>query len=365
MIFEAPILELITQLGIMFLYLILGILLLLKIYKQKLRVPYLMSAVISGLVSTTFNFIGFFVWEGIQPYFLVISLSGNVIFVFIFYLFIESCDNLKVNTTRFSIVLTISVIQQFSNFFTALLFANSNQLFIDFDSIARITYGILSIIVFGIFGTQFYFRSYKLTKERLSILFIFVMLITAFGIGLIIYGNLLYRFNISTILINNLLNIMNLIALLLFTLNYLLHLDYVYRLPHDYYFLLISYHSGIPIYSTKIQSRKEVDVDENLVAGFLSAIRSLFGTSLNTSPEIQQIASKDAVVFMEANENIVITIIGEKATKKLSQATNRLLSLIQHHFQKELTDQISEMSQYEQKISEFIPQCFPFFKLRI
>jgi hypothetical protein len=150
------------------------------------------------------------------------------------------------------------------------------------------------------------------------------------------------------------------IALVLTLFTFLGDLDYIYRLPDNYYLLLVAYKdSGLPVHSVRFQSSKDVTVDENLLSGFLTAVNTLFGESLRSGSRIERISSGDASLLMYTGHWVTATIAGDTAPAILKRALRRYTRAFEARYADALQAQTPALGTFNDA-NDLIPQAFPF-----
>jgi hypothetical protein len=141
-------------------------------------------------------------------------------------------------------------------------------------------------------------------------------------------------------------------------------LDYIFRLPDNYYLLLVTYKdSGIAIHRVQFESAKAINVEENLLSGFLTAVNSLFGETLKATGRIERIAGPDASLLMCTGQWVTVTIAGDKTPAILKRALRRYTNAFEARFAKSLEAQTPNLNEFN-GAEDFIPQSFPFLKIR-
>lgn len=352
-----------TQITDIFTYpmLIFGALLLILLYtqaiKKKYKIPYMLLTITFAVLGLSFNVISYDPDKSFFIFFMSIT-------TILYYFFIESCSSYKANVKSLIPILLIFSIGQVFNF-VRLIPTLSSSLYIQFNIWTLVLYGILGMVVYGGFGIRFNIKTYQMTKERTAFI-----LTLANIFGLITYAlfpiiAIINKGDISEInIFTGLTYILSTIFDALFAFGYIFNLDYIYRLPGNYFVLMVYYKSGVPIFQSQIQSRKDIKIEDMLVSGFLTAVNALFVETLSSMENIENISSKDASFNIRSGKFVSVVVIGEKTTAKLFDAITHFVKLVEDKYAGKLSEGERDLNEFS-GIRELVPQCFPFFKLKI
>ncbi len=113
----------------------------------------------------------------------------------------------------------------------------------------------------------------------------------------------------------------------------------------------------------RFQSSKAIDVEENLLSGFLTAVNSLFIETLKVKKQIERIAGPDASFLMCTGQWVTVTIAGDKTPAILNRALSQYTTAFEKKFAEPLKRQTSDMGEFKDAIN-LIPQVFPFLKVQ-
>lgn len=332
--------------------------------KKKYNIPYLLLAVTCGAAGTIIRSLGMIISDP-----LIESITARLFFFFIggltvfFFFFEESCSSFKPSIPGVIAVISLFIVSQIFNLYS-LSNSLSTETAQEFRMIGLFFYGILGIISFGYFGIKFYMKSYRLTREKMALILTIGMIIGLIAYSLIAFSAIYFRGDID---INNPLGIivatLSPIMTAIFSLSYLFNIDYVYRLPHNYYLLMAFYKSGIQIYHAEIESNRNIKIESHLVSGFFTAVNSLFVESLSAETNVENISSSDAALVIGSGEYISVVVIGEKSTSKLQDAVSSFVEDIEAKYGPLLQEHESNIDKYR-GIKDLIPASFPFFKIK-
>ncbi|MHA1820196.1 MAG: hypothetical protein ACTSU2_07685 [Promethearchaeota archaeon] len=347
------------------LFTLIFIIFLIKSVKKKLSIPYLIWGVFWGDIAAIAGFILYLIpvvpeTELVRAMMEAINMTTfNLLFIF-FYLFMESLVTEKPNLIRFSIVIALAALH-FVPLWLTVVYVNDSFLSALLLYYSRIAYHLSGLLIFGVFGLILFINTYKITHERIAIYlassmsmalvaFLIFFIMGTFFNDLVSTANPLYLSG----------QILALSSIVLFVLIYLFNIDYTYRLPNDHYILMISYSSGVPLFSVNLKNRKNIYIDEQLLSGFLSAINSIYTQTLQSSKSIREIAGAEVDILIRSGEFTMASIITERTSKKLAIALSRFVKLFEEKFRDKLQDDESDLNEFI-SARDLIPIVFPFF----
>jgi hypothetical protein len=126
--------------------------------------------------------------------------------------------------------------------------------------------------------------------------------------------------------------------------------------------LVVTYKSGITIHSVKFQTKRNLEIKQNLFSGFMTSISFVFNNILKSEEPIETISSKDATILMRSGEKIIVIMIVEQPTKILERAMDRYIEMFEKRFQEELEEETSEVSKFKDA-EDLINPIFPFLQI--
>jgi hypothetical protein len=153
------------------------------------------------------------------------------------------------------------------------------------------------------------------------------------------------------------------VAIFAMLVTFLGDLDYVYRLPDNYYLLLVAYkNSGVMVHCVRFQSAREVSVEATLLSGFMTALNSLFGEALQSTGQIERVAAPDASLLMCTGRWVTAAIAGDNTPAVLARALRRYTHAFEERFADLLERQSPALNEFDGAV-DLIPQVFPFLKV--
>jgi transcription antitermination factor NusG len=332
--------------------------------------PYLLLLLVFGVAG---GFLAFIDSSEILPSFgpygriyLILELVCYGLQFFFFYLFIEDISSLKPRLSGLMLMLGLLVLQNVALWsivwFSAVLPEATNYMWL----LADIGYVNLPLVAFLIFGLPTYYRIYRYTEEKKALGFMLSMIITSLGfiiISLIDYIGFFGEIPVWLDSISLLGEIFPLLGLLIFLLTYLFDVDYIYRLPSDHYLLMITYRSGVPIHFTTFETKKEVEIEENLFSGFISSIGMVFEQILRSSAPIESISSKEATIVIRSGKHVMGIILTKRPTSILARALDTYIKKFEKKYEEPLKNELVEVSAFE-GAEALVKPIFPFFQIK-
>ncbi|TFF88735.1 MAG: hypothetical protein EU548_08480, partial [Promethearchaeota archaeon] len=331
--------------------------------------PFLIHLLICGFIGSIFAIL-----DGLEflpnpipdvSIYLIIELLFYGLQFFFFYLFLEEISSVRPKTWRLLIMFTFLIIQHIS-FSLMIWFATfSSQAASSMWLLADIGYNNLALFAFAIFGVPTYYKQYKYTRDKKSLVIIASLLLITLGYS--IYSVIDYVGFFTPLLegveiIGQVGEVFPLLGLIIILLVYVSDIDYLYRLPSDHYMLIVTYKSGITIHSVKFKAKETIELKENFFSGFITSISFIFDKILGSEAPIETISSKDASILMRSGEKIIVIMLVKRPTKLLERAMDRYIDKFEETFQEELAQESVEINKFRHA-EELISPIFPFLKI--
>lgn len=338
--------------------------------KQKRSVPYLLLLLISAVIGGIFAIIDS---SNILPTFtsysriyLIFQLVCYGLQFFFFYLFMEHISEIQPKLWRLAIILSLIIIQNIALWEIVWFSPLSQELNDKLWLIADFGYNNLAIFAFLIVGVPIYFKSYKYTREKKAIGFIIGLLLA--GLGYVINSIFDYvPFFIEAPAWFDEMRIFGeilpLIGLLLFLITYIIDVDYIYRLPRDHFMLMVTYKGGTPIHSVKFETKREAELNENLISGLISSLKITFDQLLQTTAPLETISSKDASILLRSGDDILVSMLAEHPTAILTSALDKYVVQFEEKFEEEIKSDTHDTTEFEDA-DKLIEPIFPFLEIK-
>ncbi|MHA1680325.1 MAG: hypothetical protein ACTSUE_04915, partial [Promethearchaeota archaeon] len=341
---------------------------LLQTFKAKKFAPYLTVSLAfgcaAGFVQVLHEFLGMF-----DPVRHQLNLTMFGLMLFFFYLFLENLESPKPPIPRFSIafgllfleLLTLWLIYWFQNF------PNSSEFEGIMWFLTDLGYNFLGLFTFAFFGFYHYIRAYKYSKDARDLSLSVCMVVVGIGYTFLLSWDLVDFFNITVEWLDNFTEFglaFPVIGLLIMVITYLSNINYLARLPYDNFVLTVGYKSGVPIHTVCIETlKRKVIIQQEMLTGLLSAISTMFRSTLGTETDIHQIRSKDASILMESGKYVVAIIVSDKVSATLIRAMKRYVTEFERMFEVKLLDNVIETNQFD-AAKGVLGKVFPFFKIQ-
>ena len=354
------------NLGFAVFFAILLILFAYQTLKKKRSAPHFLILLSFGMLGGVFAFLDSSkLFSDPYRYFLTIQLICYGFQFFFFYLFMEELVSVKVKPMRFGIALSFLIVQVLSLILITYYRAigeSTTLLWLFSDT------GYDGLALFTVWGCAIpvYIQMYRYTKEKKPLFFATAMLIVGLGFFIILLIDYISFFGVVPEWLNNISDlgdILPLLGLMLFLIGYLSNVDYIYRLAHDNYLLMVTYKSGITIHSINFENQSEIVVEENLISGLLTTINMIFSNVLHSKSHIETIASKDATIYMTTGKYITTTILAEHTSAMLARAMARYTQEFEVRYQELLQKEESDTSQFD-NATELLSSVFPFLIIK-
>ena len=269
--------------------------------------------------------------------FILFLSSIQIIWVFIF---IEELNRPNPHNLHNSIVIALFVIQIFGYWVRVIIFKFSEN-----DSllnrilllIGRFGYNSLAIFVYFL-GVITYFQLFNYTRERKGfVLFIAVILILigyfiTFSIDIIRFFMNILTPKLEIVKIIG--DILPIVGLMAFIFIYFLNLKYIFRIPHNHYFLLVSdKYSGSIIFSKQFEVKnKEIEIKSDIFSGMLFAINQIYSNIFKSSFSIKEIASDDISILIKNGEDVSALIVTDRISSILEKGLSKFVREFEKKF---------------------------------
>lgn len=333
-----------------------AVILTLFIYKSRRKrrnIPFLIGYAFFGLVYWIFQ-ISFIITTPDNPFSLLGEIRETILLcqIIMLFFFFDSMFEIRPNPYLLSALVALSVL--YCAFYYYIYDYAVHTFFLL----------LLNMLVDGGCGIPIFYRMFRVTREKTALALLA-------GMILITYGQFITGIRWSIFYLNTpplwiVLDSLSwggiMLGVLTISLTYVIRIDYTYRLPNNYYMLLVMTSSGLTIHHVIFKSGRTIKIDETLLAGFLTAINSMFVETLEVKHPLENILSKDATILMKRGKWITVAIVGDTASAMLENALKRHVKDFEAKYGAQLAENMPETSQYN-SATELISQVFPFFKV--
>ncbi|TFF84613.1 hypothetical protein EU523_01520 [Candidatus Heimdallarchaeota archaeon] len=319
---------------------------------------------------------------GASRYLLFYSLIVWSICYFLIYLFFEELDTSKPNRLRLvvaSILFMASIL--FNQLFLfipgvsgSIIESLTNptliSFFEDFSIFKRTlelmwdgAYDGLGVFIF-VFGAYVHFKSYKTNRELIP-LFQAIALIFI-GIGFIsgFTGDVVRGVDFDFGLVGDALKI---VGMLVFSLIYIIRVDFIYRLPVDVFFIMVFTKTGLNVHISRVRNprRKEWETitdrktNENLLSALISAVSGLMKESLGSEKPLETIVAKDRTFVLDSGDLATCAVLCERPTFFLERSIKILRKSVENQFHDSLKKSAINKADFDE-VEQLIREVFPF-----
>lgn len=299
----------------------------------------------------------------IKPAYLT-ALSFQGIF---FYLFIENSRKIQPSLASFSFIISLLVIQVLCYWIVPHAVNSGVEHALQF--IGDLAFNILPIYAFGVVGIPVYKHMYTYTKEQKpKILGIAVTFVAVGYCFTLIYDFVAFTqgypdsLGVFFEIIINIGDVLPVIGLVIFMLIYALNISYIYRLPYDHFLLMVTHESGLVLMSMPFETKlKEIDIEENLFSGMLSALKTVYNTVLDAQKPIKMIVNDDVSIYMHAGKYINAVVATNQVSGVLAKGLKIFVDRFEQMFGEQLKDTPMDIKKYESGKDLFM-RVFPFLE---
>ncbi|MHA1732336.1 MAG: hypothetical protein ACTSU5_10345 [Promethearchaeota archaeon] len=305
----------------------------------------------------------------VRSVFMALQLTMYGFQFLLFFIFLERLITRDLAPLRFSIALSLFVLQVCSLWGTVIFsgYYGYGQVGDVLWLFADLGYNNLALYVFLGRGVPIYASTYRYTRERKPLVLCASMAMV--GLGFVVQSLEDYtRFGgyhpdwLDAV--SNLSEVLPLVGIALFTIVYLRDVDYIYRLPFDVHSLIVVRHDGVILHDVRGRTNEDVNLDEMLFSGMVTAINSLFqevfGFKEAHEVNIHAISSEKIHVMANRGEYISAMVISERATYFLEQALRRYTREFERTFARQLQRDEKNLVEYK-PATELVKSIFPFF----
>jgi hypothetical protein len=150
----------------------------------------------------------------------------------------------------------------------------------------------------------------------------------------------------------------------LYWLILILKIDYIYRLPFDVHrVLVISRTNGVLAYETHFATKKSILMDNDLLAGFFSALNNIFLEVGRKNIALESVAGPGMNFIIDWGEYIATLMVTDQDTYYLRHAMTQFTRDFEKRFAEPLRENNPNSAIYE-TAKDLIEKNFPFFRIQ-
>ncbi|MBD3191494.1 MAG: hypothetical protein GF308_12670 [Candidatus Heimdallarchaeota archaeon] len=328
---------------------------------------------IGGIVSVLHEFISLK-----KSYFLFYSIIIWSVCYFLIYLFFEELTESKPNRVRLSIGLLLLFASIFFNqlFFYApsigssalpATFKTSYETFIKILEWSwDISYSAFGVFVFS-FGAYVHIKSYQSNKENIPLVQAISMILISLGFIIGFFGADVANERIFYAIGDGL----KVVGMIVFSLIYIIKIDFIYRLPVNVYFIMVFNKVGLNIltvrtYNIKNQENEGISrtiINENLLSSLITAISNLLRESLGSEKPLEMIIAEDRTIVLDSGSQATCAILCDRPTFFLEKSLKNLRKEVEKRYETELRKSVLLKEEFEE-INKLIQRSFPFLVIK-
>lgn len=229
-----------------------------------------------------------------------------------YFLFLESIIRKIVSRIRFAIVFVSFSIQIFGQW-TVYGFMINNldhlPLFRVISLFGKLGYDVIQVFVYGFCGIPTYQKMYTYTKEKKAKLLLYaqyILLIGAIIPSIIGIYKIFYDLNPTIITIKIIGDSLPIVGIFLFLFVNLSDLSFLYQVPYDHYFLIVSIkNNGLVVMNMKFENKRtNIKIGENLISGMISALNAVYKSIFKSKTNFSEIVSDDISMVFETGQYV-------------------------------------------------------------
>ncbi|MHA1265411.1 MAG: hypothetical protein ACTSRS_09275 [Candidatus Helarchaeota archaeon] len=322
----------------------------------------LVASLFFGLLASIFAICSYFSESTLSNIFQALQINLFGLQIFFFFLFLEHLQSKDVNVWRLSLMLGLLLLQTFG-LWTRILFPNVGSIHHTLWFFSDMGYTIAGWLVYLVFSVPIYLRTYQYTSEKKPLIIAIALGLVGVGFVFSFLADLFDFLSISVSWLGPMADytmVIQALGLFIFTIIYLIDIDYLYRLPNDVFLLMVVTKSGIPLHTVKLKTRTAVEIQTDLLSGLLSAINNVFEELFQSKGYIKNISSEEIHLLMESGENTIAVVITDRISYFLDQALKRYIKEFEVKFKEEIDKKSQNLTDYQMAI-DLIKPVFPFF----
>lgn len=323
---------------------------------QKRPVYYFLATLILAFLST---FLVAFAWIVFDPaswamqFMRSIYLTISGLQLLVFFVFLENSQFVKVSTKGLVISIGLFMIQCFGLWALVGFFYEMtpyDAFHSTFSLISKLGFNLLAIYVYGFKGIKVYYHMYTYTKERKSLLVFISVLIITLGYVMSLITDIVDAFQDLTGfwgIMKTLADSIPILGVFMLVIIYVSDISFIYRLPFNHYFLMVSYRSGLPLFSIPFQTKgRTMHLQEGIFSGMMSALNTVYSSILFSEEPIEEIRSEGISLFAENGKFITATVASEQVSRVLYRGMRQFVSEFETIFEPQLINMENDMDQF-------------------
>lgn len=239
------------------------------------------------------------------------------------------------------------------------------------DTIGQYVFFLILIfeILCFLFPFQVSIRIYYLMKEKATLLELITVIMVESSNIMYLVSEILFFFQIIQynlmIILSNTSDFLMLVGILFLLSNYLIHKDFLYRLPFPIHYIIITNLAGIQVYNRHIATINipSLALDkEELMSGAINAISSLMQESLGTTTKLKFIDVEAFQIYFSdiPKESGILAIFTSGYSIYLQKSLDNFAKSIPNDIVEKMNRIGYRIGEFDDKLDKLLTQAFPY-----
>ncbi|WP_371802507.1 hypothetical protein [Candidatus Lokiarchaeum ossiferum] len=305
--------------------------------------------------------------ESVQKIFQISYLMLISMQTIAYFLFLESIMRKIVSRIRFAIVFVSFSIQILGQWIVFGFMINNLvhlPLFRMISLFGKLGYDVIQIFVYGFCGIPTYQKMYTYTKERKAKLLLYaqyILLIGAIIPSVIGIYKIYHSLNPVLVTIKIIGDSLPIVGIFLFFFVNLSDLSFLYQVPYDHYFLIVSIkNNGLVVLNMKFENKRtNVKIGENLISGMVSALNAVYKSIFNSTSNFSEIVSDDISMVFETGQYVNAMIGADQISGIVKSGLKQFVLDFENHYADILSTHPNYVGEFQDG-KQMVKKIFPF-----
>jgi hypothetical protein len=206
-------------------------------------------------------------------------------------------------------------------------------------------------------------------REKATLFEVFAVILVESSNIMFLISEVLYftnsiQYDLATIL-SSISDFLMLLGILFLLSNYLIHSDFLYRLPFPVHYIIIINRAGIQVYRRHLTTINipQLNLDkEELMSGALNAISSLIQESLGTNTKLKFIDAEGYQIYFSEfpRASGILAIFTSGSSIYLKKSLQNFAKSIPDHLIEELNKIGLIIGVFDDRLDKLLTQAFPY-----
>ncbi|MFX0210391.1 MAG: hypothetical protein ACFFDT_30710 [Candidatus Hodarchaeota archaeon] len=236
---------------------------------------------------------------------------------------------------------------------------------------------VLGIVVFS-FATFVVVRTHRLVRGRTTLIELIALVLLIIANSCVVVGDALWTLHDPTRetsfwldtydIFSTLGDIFILIGLIVFTANYLLNIEYIYRIPIPIHQVMFYNSSGLPTYARRVYAPKigvPETFNEELISGAISAIGAIFKETLGKAARIRHLDLGEYQIFFShvPDDEGTLVVLTSGGNFFLSKSLERFIRTIPKEYIRSLEIDMVDIERNRERLDPLLLSSFRYLEL--